>query len=304
MSKPTDFKSAYKTPGAYDAILLPHFFGGGEDVDLVSRLLADHYGPPEHTLNIVEFGCGTGRVTARLAPYAHRLTALDNSPTMIDTLAGRFPDADARCLDTRAAVRQLLDDGLAGTFDIVATFWSLSYPLGDCFEELTAEGIRPVPDQAGAARQAGQFVRDLVRLVAPGGHLLALFFDSDTREQRLVTDAWEKIAPFPPGGRGYTRQLLIDELRAVEDDGEGWLTHTRTGGVAVAPSRDAARAWFNHLHFKDLATLTGDAETQAKVAALVEECAQPSGEVLLPSGVHVIDFHAVRDPSHHLPRPR
>lgn len=70
-----------------------------------------------------------------------------------------------------------------------------------------------------------------------------------------MTQLWERIAPFPDGGRSYTRNLLIDELCAAEDRGEGWLTHTRRGGVAVAPSRDAARTWFTHLHFKDLPAL-------------------------------------------------
>ena len=301
MTQTTDFKAAYRAAGVYDAVLPPHFYGGGEDTDLVSRLLSDHSGPPTSDLRIVEFGCGTGRVTARLAPYAERLVAVDNSPTMIETLAARLPQAEARCLDTREAVAHLLAEGLAGEFDVVGAFWSLTYPLGECVEELTVNGIRPVADQAAGRSQARQLVRDLVQLLAPNGHLLALLFDPDTREQRLVTRAWARIALFPEGGRDFTRLLLLDELRAAEDSGHGWLTHTRTGGVAVAPTRDAARTWFNQLHFKNLPALLNDAEIQDAVAQLVEECVQPSGEVLLPSGVHIIDFHAARDPRHHIP---
>jgi len=126
-------------------------------------------------------------------------------------------------------------------------------------------------------------VHDLVSLVTEGGHVLVLFFDSDTPEQRLVTRVWEKIAPFPEGGRGYTRLLLLDELRAAEDHGDGWLTHTRTGGVALASSKDAAKAWFNHLHFKNMPALVGDPEIQAEVAAFVD------------------DFQVTCDPRHHRP---
>jgi len=86
---------------------------------------------------------------------------------------------------------------------------------------MTADGIRPVADPAAGRRQAVQFVRDLVRLLTDKGHLLVLFFDSETCEQRLVTRLWETIAPFPEGGRGYTRQLLLDELHAAEDRGDG-----------------------------------------------------------------------------------
>jgi SAM-dependent methyltransferase len=298
------FKAAYRTAGLYDTVLPPHYYRGGEDVDLIAGLMAEHYGPQRHHLTIAEFGCGTGRVTTRLAPYARRLVVVDSSPAMLDTFQARFPHAETRCADTRQALTAMLDDGLAGAFDVVGAFWSLSYPLGDYFEELTAEGIRPVPDQTAAREQASQFVRNLLRLLAQDGHLLVLFFDSDTREQRLVTRAWETIAPFPDGGRGYTRTLLVDELRAAEDRGEGWLTHTRIGGVAVVPSAAAARAWFNHLHFKDLPALITNTRIQAEVAAFVAEHAQPSGEVILPTGVHLIDFHVTRDPRHHLPRPR
>lgn len=223
---------------------------------------------------------------------------------MLNTFRARFPRAETRCADTRQTVAQMRAEGLAGAFDVIGAFWSLNYPLGDCFEEMTAEGIRPVADQATARQQAGQLARDLVSLVAEGGHLLVLFFDSETSEQRLVTRAWEKIAPFPEGGRGYTRLLLLEELRAAEDHGEGWLTHTRTGGVALAPNTDAARAWFNHLHFKNMPALVTDPEVQADVAAFVADHTQPSGEVILPSGIHVIDFQVTRDPHHHLPRTR
>ena len=142
-----------------------------------------------------------------------------------------------------------------------------------------------------------------MRLLTDKGHLLVLFFDSETCEQRLVTRLWETIGPFPEGGRGYTRQLLLDELHAAEDRGDGWLTHTRTGGVALAPSTDAARAWFNYLHFKNIPTLVNTPEVQTEVTAFIEEHTQPSGEVILPSGVHVIDFLATRNPCHHLPHP-
>lgn len=300
-SQGTEFKAAYRSAGLYDAVLPPHYYRGGEDVDLVSRLMVECYGPPRPILRIAEFGCGTGRVTSRLAPYARRLVAIDSSPTMLNTFRARFRHAETRCVDTRLAVVQMRDERLTGSFDVVGAFWSLSYPLGDCFEELTADGIRPVPDHTAARRQAGQLVRDLVSLVAEDGHLLVLFFDSETREQRLVTRAWEKIAPFPDSGRGYTRQLLLDELRAAEDRGEGWLTHTRTGGVALPRSVEAARAWFNYMHFKNLPALVNDAEVQADVTAFVDEHTQPSGEVILPSGVHVIDFHVTSDPCHHLP---
>jgi len=98
--------------------------------------------------------------------------------------------------------------------------------------------------------------------------------------------------------------LLLDELRAAEDRGVGWLTHTRRGGVAVAPSEEAAHAWFNPLHLKDFPTLVDDPDVQREVGAFVRDCTIPNGTVLIPSGVHVIDFHVTADPLLHLPSER
>jgi len=90
-------------------------------------------------------------------PRTRRLVAVDSSPAMLDTFRARFPRTETRCADARQAVAQMLDDGLAGGFDVVGAFWSLSYPLGDFFEEMAAEGIRPVADWDGAS--AGRTVR-------------------------------------------------------------------------------------------------------------------------------------------------
>lgn len=250
---------------------------------------------------MVEFGCGTGRITARLAPYARRLIATDYSSTMIDKLRSRFPQAETVCADTRDAVAHLLDGGHGGAFHVIGAFWSLSYPLGEYFETMTADGVQPVADVARAREQAGDFVRQLVGLLAPGGHLLALFFDAKTPEQRLVTRLWERIAPFPEEGRSYTLNLLLDGLRQAEEDGHGTLTHTRYGGTAWAPDRDAALAWFNVVHLKSFPTLVNDPEVQREVTAFVKRYEQPANGVALPSGVHVIDFHAAAHPTCHVP---
>jgi SAM-dependent methyltransferase len=295
------FRAVYETAGVYDRRLLAHYYHGVEDLDLVTQLLKDHYGQPAADLKMVEFGCGTGRITTRLVPYARRLIAADYSSTMIGAVQARLPQTEAFCADTRKAVAHLRDHGLSGTFDVVAAFWSLSYPLGEFFETMTARGIQPVDDVATARKQAAAFVRHLVNLLAPGGHLLALFFDSETLEQRLVTRVWERVAPFPEGGRSYTLNVLLDGLRQAEADGRGALTHVRYGGTAWAPDRDAALAWFNVVHLKSSPVLVNDPEVQRELVSFVERYVQPGGDVTLPSGVHVIDFHALPHPACHLP---
>lgn len=295
------FRAVYETAGVYDRRLLPHYYHGVEDLDLVTELLHRHYGKPAANLAAVEFGCGTGRITARLAPYARRLIVADYSPAMIEAAATRFPRAEVLCADTRDAVVRLLEGGHGGGFDVVGAFWSLSYPLGEFFEAMTADGVQPVADVAGARQRAAGFVRQLVDLLAPGGHLLALFFDAETPEQQLVTRLWERIAPFPEGGRSYTLNLLLDGLRQAEADGRGTLTHSRYGGTAWAPDRDAALAWFTVVHLKSFPALIADPTVRREVSNFVDRYVRPCSDVALPSGVHVIDFHAAAHPASHLP---
>ncbi|WP_222851649.1 class I SAM-dependent methyltransferase [Phytoactinopolyspora mesophila] len=84
MTELEHFRAVYEVAGVYDQRLLPHFFNGIEDVDLVTDVLNQYYGEAAAGLAVVEFGCGTGRMTSRLAPYSRRLIAADYSPIMIE----------------------------------------------------------------------------------------------------------------------------------------------------------------------------------------------------------------------------
>ncbi len=215
------FRAVYETVGVYDQLLLRHYYGGVEDIDLVADWLTEHHSAPTGSLEVVEFGCGTGRITEAIAPYARNLVLADYSATMVSAVEAKFPNAKTICADTSVAVAALLNEGRSAGFDLVTAFWSLSYPIGEFFEDLSPTGVRPRPDQHRAQDQAREFVLDLVRLVAPGGHLLAMLFDAESPEQQLVTRGWEAVAPFPAGGRAYTRNVLIDALRDAEERGCG-----------------------------------------------------------------------------------
>lgn len=295
------FRSVYETEGVYDRLLLRHFFGGAEDTELVQGQMTDLFGAPDRSLRIAEFGCGTGRITRMLAPYAHELVLADYSPAMITAVSQGFPQARTLCADTRDAVASLLAEGHQATFDVVAAFWSLSYPLGEFFETLSASGVVPNPDTAHARSQAITFVHHMVDLLAPNGHLTALLFDAESPEQRLVTRGWERVAPFPEGGRSYTRDLLIGALRQLEERGRGTLNHTRLGGAARAPDPAAAHDWFFGVHFKHHPRLISDPDLAQVVDDFIDRYRLPDGAVVLPSGVHVIDFHRVDHPRATLP---
>lgn len=284
------FRAVYHAPDVYDRVLLSHWFDGVEDADLVRRIMRDQHGPvPESaTLRMLELGCGTGRVTEAIAPYAAALHGIDSGAPMIDKFTARYPQATATHTDIATAVHALHAAG--ERYDLVGAFWSLSYPIGDCFETLTSQGIRIRPDLDAGVEEAHQLVREIVDLVEDGGHLLALFFDSDAPEQQLVTRAWERIAPFPGTGRGFARETLLAALRAAEDDGLGRLSHSRIGGISLADSPAAAVDWFTVVHMKSMPVLVADPEVRAEIEDFVQTHTTDAGRVLLPTGVHVIDF--------------
>lgn len=295
------FRAVYHENDVYDRVLLPHWFDGIEDTDHVRVLMNRFHGPApaagEGNLKVLELGCGTGRVTAAIEPYAESLLAVDSGAPMLEVFASRFPEAATRLAHIATAVDDLHGEG--ERFDVVAAFWSLSYPIGDCFEELTADGIQACVDLGEGVSEATSLVEKVVDLVAEGGHLIALFFDADAPEQQVVTRAWERVAPLPGTGRGFARETLINALRRAEDAGLGRLTHTRIGGVSVARDMGAAVDWFTVVHLKSLPVLVDNPDVLAEVEAFVAEYTRDDGTVLLPTGMHVIDFWRIpRD--HHL----
>lgn len=69
---------------------------------------------------VLEIGCGEGRLTARYAPAARTVIAIDPDADAVAALAAeKMPNVDARVL----GVEQL--DGAGASADIVLFAWSL-----------------------------------------------------------------------------------------------------------------------------------------------------------------------------------
>lgn len=74
MSTETGFREVYRNADAYEQLLLPHFFDGLTDEEVVADILANQFGSGYHgRLRIAEFGwCRStgGSPTSAPAPYA------------------------------------------------------------------------------------------------------------------------------------------------------------------------------------------------------------------------------------------
>lgn len=288
----TEFRSVYSKQGRYGELLLPHIFGTKTDVDLVADRMKEHYGEPaERTLAVCDLGCGTGRVTAPMEPYAASLVGVDSSEAMIRAFAERFPSSSTVCADLPAGISELEP----ASFDLVGAFWSLSYPIMAYFEHLNAEGITENLNEARATIAARELINQIIGLLKPGGRLIVEFFDSDSPEQQVVSRLWERLAPPPGGTRAFSRLLLLDTLTRAARCGLGRVRIDHFQGTAFAEDANVACSWFLHVHAKSHDAILGDPRTRADVENFITAHERPDGTVHLPAGVYLIEFTAVRD---------
>lgn len=305
----------YTQAGLYDAVLPPYIFDGLDDAVLAGRELDRLVPTPVRAA--LELGCGTGRITPHVAAHAHRLTCVDANAAMLAEFRNKQLGIEPVCADAAG----FLANARAESFDLVTAFWSLNYPLLDCFETTTADQVI-ARDPAAGNRDAAELLTNLIRVLRPGGRLLIFFFDATSPEQQFVTGIWNRVAPFY-GGRGYTLHLLTEHL----SNSRGDRSYRHLRGTMVAESVAAAERWFLTGHFKQSPVLTGDRAVREELRAFLTEhqigdqtgqpaSAQPSdqgagdrapapvepapdraaavpgapGSVRVPTGLHIITY--------------
>jgi SAM-dependent methyltransferase len=144
-------EDASRTRESYDELaatyterLFSELAGKPLDRHLLNRLAEDVRG---HGL-VADLGCGPGHVARYLHDQGVRMLGIDLSPRMIDSARRRSPDIEFRVGDMRAL--DLPDGALAG----IVAFYSLIH-IGE--------------------PEMGATLRELRRVLAPGGLLLVAF---------------------------------------------------------------------------------------------------------------------------------
>lgn len=153
--------------------------------DAVARAIIAHM-PINKPQNALEFGCGTGLVTTRIAPHCARLTAVDSSREMIRMLnekvaAGNIVNIEPLHLDFS---RPETATELAGDYDFVCSSMTLHH----------------IPDPES-------FLRELIGHMSPGGTLSIA--DLDAEDGLFHDDATEKVH------HGFDRQELQSILESA-----------------------------------------------------------------------------------------
>ena len=120
----------------------------------LETLLVAH-GESLHGASVLDFGCGTGLLTERLAPLSNSVTAVDTSAAMLDILRAKVASTGWTNVEVRADVPTA-----AGHFDLVVCSSVCSF----------------LPDYPATARE-------LVALLRPGGVFVQWDWELDESEE-------------------------------------------------------------------------------------------------------------------------
>ncbi len=74
-------------------------------------------------MNVLDFGAGTGLISARIAPLVNRIVAVDTSQAMLDKLESK-PELQGK---VETVCRDILDEPLADRFDLIASAMALHH---------------------------------------------------------------------------------------------------------------------------------------------------------------------------------
>ncbi|MBB4638712.1 ArsR/SmtB family transcription factor [Longimicrobium terrae] len=143
----------------------------GRRADLVGLL-----GLLDEEWTVGDLGCGTGQVAATLAPFVHRVVAVDSSPAMLDAARARL--APLANVEVRAGELESLpvDDG---ALDAAVAFLVLHY-----------------------VAEPAQAVAEAARALRPGGRLLVMDMMPHDREEyrQAMGHLWQGFAEEQMGG--------------------------------------------------------------------------------------------------------
>ncbi len=121
----------------------------------VGRIHALVAGAVDNGDSVLEIGCGTGAVTARLVARGARVTALDQSPEMLERARARLADAPAESVVWMERTASEIDALPEAGFDAVVASLSLSemsaqersFVLGEARRRLRSGGVLVVADE-------------------------------------------------------------------------------------------------------------------------------------------------------------
>lgn len=205
-----------------DAYLTSPVHSAGPDLELARRLIAQGVSPSAHALDI---GCGGGHLSFALAPHVARMVALDPSPGMLAAVSKAAAARELRQIETCRANAQSLPFA-DGTFQLACTRYSAHHWT-----------------------RMEQAVREIARVLAPGGHALVIdtlgqedpLVDTFMQSMELLRDASHVRNRARAEWRSLMHSTGLSELEHAEWptrlDFASWVERMRTPADRVAVIR-------------------------------------------------------------------
>ena len=193
-----------KTEGRWDA---QEFFATGtHEVNLFMQR-AQGWGVPAERRTALDFGCGIGRLSQALASHFDQVYGVDISPKMIDLAREHNRQGE------RVAYRWNPDSHLRsfanGSMDMIYSW-------------ITLQHMRP--------RHAREYMREFLRVLAPGG-LLLFQYPSRPISFRLTLGRWTAFLSRPRPM--YMNGMNREEVVALLERGGGRILEIRQDDQSI-----------------------------------------------------------------------
>lgn len=175
---------------------------------------------------VLDFGCGPGRITQALAKRSKSTVGVDISSTMIEKAKAynKFPDSCRYLVNSKSDLSQLHSD----SFDFV-------------FSYITLQHVKP--------EYSRKYIQDFIRVTKPGGHI---FFNLPTkpplffRMMKTIIGAWgiNHIR------RLYYKKSSVIEMHSIaENDVSAIAQSSGSEIITITPDERIGMGWESRFYF-------------------------------------------------------
>lgn len=275
----------YLDPDYYEQLLKEYAFTGKTDLEIVAEKL-DGYKLPA-IINILELGCGTGRVTQEIInkqKFTH-LDLVDLSELMMSKARVRFASNPQIAFHKSDSLEFLLRSNLE-TYDLVVSLWSFSHSV---HQTLIREGV-----ERGTELLRMALERLFTKLMKRGGKFLLIHFDSQSEEQTILMKQWRRIWPLLNNFPEQSPSKVLLDVRFQELQSRGVINYTcrhLLGDPIVYDSMEQALEIFFNFHLEsNLNNSSNLDEVMSDLRIYFTKFMQPSGQIAIRPGCFLFEI--------------
>ena len=194
----------YIPPDYYDSLLKEYTSGGKSELEIFSSFLQMHKN--DSFANVLELGCGSGRATdaflGEIKNFSH-FDLVDLSPEMTEHTAKLYQNDKRMNVHVSDNINYLAN--CKKRYEFIFSLWSLSHSI---HQHMVDEGMNAA--SAYIRKSIKSFIENCL---APKSKWYVIHFDSQSEEQRILMQQWQKNFPiFRQGQKQSPSKQLLDQL--------------------------------------------------------------------------------------------